>query len=95
MTHVPPEPPHADHEEIEVQDARQGRPGRRILLILIVSAGAAAILLLGLFALNGPALDASNAGESGVAETRAFDNNTAEGPSTDPATSTSGSPPPA
>lgn len=84
MTQVPPDPIHPDHEEIKVQDVRQGRSGRRILMILIVSAGAAAILLLGLFALNGPALDASNAGESGAAETQAFDNNTAESPIVDP-----------
>ena len=49
MTHQDPHSHSADavreHRPIEAQYVRQGRGGRRMLVLLVVSAGAAAILL--------------------------------------------------
>ena len=56
MTHQDPHSHSADavehHVPIEAQYVRQGRGGRRILILLAVSAGAAAALLLGLWAIS-------------------------------------------
>lgn len=53
MTHQDPHSRSADavehHTPVEAQYVRQGRGGVRILWLLIVSAGAAAILLLGMW----------------------------------------------
>ena len=56
MSHQDPhshsaDPVHAG-QAVEAQYVRQGRGGRRILILLAVSAGAAAVLLLGLWAVN-------------------------------------------
>nr|WP_313429174.1 hypothetical protein [Brevundimonas diminuta] len=60
MTHQDPHSHSADavheHQAVEAQYVRQGRSGRRILVLLIVSAGAAAILLLGWWAINNAGL---------------------------------------
>ncbi|HEY4585775.1 MAG TPA: hypothetical protein VIG84_05235 [Brevundimonas sp.] len=54
MTHQDPHSHSADavedHRAVEAQYVRQGRGGRRILTLLILSAGAAALLLLGIWA---------------------------------------------
>jgi len=56
MTHQDPHSHSADavagHTPIEAQYVRQGRAGVRILWLLIVSGGAAAILLLGMWLLS-------------------------------------------
>ena len=56
MTHQDPHSHSADavagHTPIEAQYVRQGRGGVRILWLLIVSGGAAAILLLGMWLLS-------------------------------------------
>ncbi|MBD7941451.1 hypothetical protein [Brevundimonas guildfordensis] len=60
MTHQDPHSHSADavetHHAVEAQYVRQGRGGRRILMVLIVSAGAAAVLLLGLWAATNASL---------------------------------------
>lgn len=56
MSHQDPHSHSADPvqhgEPVEAQYVRQGRSGRRILIILLLSAGAAAILLLGMWAVS-------------------------------------------
>lgn len=56
MTHQDPHSHSADavagHTPIEAQYVRQGRGGVRILWLLIVSGGAAAVLLLGMWLLS-------------------------------------------
>lgn len=56
MTHQDPHSHSADPvqhgEAVEAQYVRQGRSGRRILVILLLSAGAAAVLLLGIWAVS-------------------------------------------
>ncbi len=56
MPHQDPHSHSADavehHVPIEAQYVRQGRGGRRILWLLIVSGGAAAVLLLGMWLLS-------------------------------------------
>ena len=56
MTHQYPHSHSADavehHRPIEAQYVRQGRGGVRILWLLIVSGGAAAVLLLGMWLLS-------------------------------------------
>lgn len=52
MTHQDPHSHSADavhdHHAVEAQYVRQGRSGRRTLVILLLSAGAAAVLLIGM-----------------------------------------------
>jgi len=45
------------------QDVRQGRPGPRILMILIISAGAAAVLLLGIWLFSQSGFSQTNAND--------------------------------
>lgn len=56
MTHQDPHSHSSDPvqhgEAVEAQYVRQGRSGRRILVILLLSAGAAAVLLLGMWAVS-------------------------------------------
>jgi hypothetical protein len=56
MTHQDPHSHSADavhdHHAVEAQYVRQGRGGRRILVILLLSAGAAAVLLIGMWAVS-------------------------------------------
>ncbi|MFS0711386.1 hypothetical protein [Brevundimonas phoenicis] len=70
MSHQDPhshsaDPVHAG-QAVEAQYVRQGRGGRRILILLAVSAGAAAALLLGLWAISNPGFQrAEEAGMTG------------------------------
>ena len=56
MTHQDPHSHSADavhdHHAVEAQYVRQGRSGRRTLVILLLSAGAAAVLLIGMWAVS-------------------------------------------
>jgi hypothetical protein len=65
MTHQSPHDKSADavHEgrPVEAQYVRGGRGGVRILTLLIVSAGAAAILLLGMWFVSNGGFDNTNA----------------------------------
>ncbi len=96
MTHHDPHSEAADavHEgrPVDAQYVRGARPGKRILVLLVVSAGAAAILLLGMwFVSNGGfATTNANTGDQAV-DTAAFDNS---GPPTPtPPTNSTGQPP--
>ena len=85
MTHQSPHDKAADavHEgrPVEAQYVRGGRGGVRILTLLIISAGAAAILLLGMWFVSqgGFAKTNANAGQQAV-DTAAFEQTT-EAPS--------------
>lgn len=95
-----PEDPHratdasnAVHEgrPVDAELARGAKPGRRILWLLILSAGAAAILLLGMFMLsnNGFADQNANIGQQ-AEDARAFDGDSAMAPAADAPTDTTG-----
>ena len=94
MTHQSPHDKAADavHEgrPVEAQYVRGGRGGVRILTLLIISAGAAAILLLGMWFVSqgGFAKTNANAGQQAV-DTAAFEQTTearsAGAPATAPA----------
>lgn len=94
MTHDDPHSKSADavHEgrPVEAQYVRQGRGGVRILTLLVLSAGAAAILLLGMWFLSqgGFARTEANTGGQAV-DTRAFNEDAAGPPRADaPTTAT-------
>ena len=78
MTHQDPHSHSADavehHRPIEAQYVRQGRGGVRILWLLIVSGGAAAVLLLGMWLLSNGGFQTVNPDAGGrPADTAAFD----------------------
>jgi len=78
MTHQDPHSHSADavagHTPIEAQYVRQGRGGVRILWLLIVSGGAAAVLLLGMWLLSNGGFQSVNP-DAGArpADTAAYD----------------------
>ena len=97
MTHHDPHSEAADavHEgrPVDAQYVRGARPGTRILVLLIVSAGAAAILLLGMWFVSNGGFASTNAntGDQAV-DAAAFDNS---GPPTpDAPTNAAGEPTP-
>ena len=71
MTHHDPHSEAADavHEgrPVDAQYVRGARPGVRILWLLIISAGAAAILLLGMWFVSNGGFAATNANAGGQA----------------------------
>ena len=78
MTHHDPHSEAADavHEgrPVDAQYVRGARPGKRILVLLIVSAGAAAILLLGMWFVSNGGFASQNANTGAQAvDTAAFD----------------------
>ncbi len=97
MTHQSPHDKSADavHEgrPVEAQYVRGGRGGVRILTLLIVSAGAAAILLLGMWFVSNGGFERTNAnnGEQPV-DAQAFNRETAAPPAADAPTTSSGLP---
>ncbi|MFZ4166652.1 hypothetical protein [Brevundimonas sp. NPDC058933] len=72
MTHQDPHSHSADavehHVPIEAQYVRQGRGGVRILWLLIVSGGATAILLLGMWLLSNGGFQSVNPDAGGTRE---------------------------
>jgi hypothetical protein len=70
MTHQDPHSHSADavehHRPIEAQYVRQGRGGVRILWLLIVSGGAAAVLLLGMWLLSNGGFQTVNPDANGA-----------------------------
>ncbi|HEY1073279.1 hypothetical protein [Brevundimonas sp.] len=77
MTHQDPHSHSADavehHAPIEAQYVRQGRGGVRILWLLILSGGAAAILLLGMWLLSNGGFQTVNPDAGGTrADSAAF-----------------------
>ena len=73
------------------QDTRQGRPGKRILWLLIVSAGAAAVVLLGLWFVSQGGFSQTNANDGGQAvDAQAFQGDSATPPAADAPTGPTG-----
>jgi len=96
MTDQDPRSQHSADDDIPVVDARDARgasPGRRIVWILILSAGAAAILLLGMWALSngGFASQNPNQGEQAV-DAAAFSDDAGNVPAADAPTTATGEP---
>ena len=97
MTHHDPHSEAADavHEgrPVDAQYVRGARPGKRILVLLIVSAGAAAILLLGMWFLSNGGFESQNANVGNQAvDAAAFDNSGP--PASDAPTNSTGDPSP-
>ena len=97
MTHENPHDRVADavHEgrPVEAQYVRQGRGGVRILTLLIVSAGAAAVLLLGMWFVSQGGFSATNANDGDQAvDAAAFSNDAATPPTADAPTKATGQP---
>ena len=79
---------------VEAQYARQGRGGVRILWLLIISAGAAAILLLGMWLVSNGGFAATNANDGGQAVDAAAFSQAAPAPAASaPASAPTASPP--
>lgn len=97
MTHDDPHSHSADavneHRPIEAQYVRQGRGGVRILTLLVISAGAAAILLLGMWLVSqgGFAAQNVNNGDQAV-DARAFREPNPVPPAADAPTTATGQP---
>ena len=97
MTHDNPHDRAADavHQgrPVEAQYVRQGRGGVRILTLLIVSAGAAAILLLGIWFFSQGGFSATNANDGDQAvDVAAFNGDAATAPTADAPTTATGQP---
>lgn len=97
MTHEDPHSKAADavHEgrPVEAQYVRQGRPGVRILWLLIVSAGAAAVLLIGMWLVSNGGFQNVNPNAGGQAvDSQAFDGDGMTPPAADAPTTTTGQP---
>jgi hypothetical protein len=97
MTHQDPHSHSADavehHAPIEAQYVRQGRGGVRILWLLIVSAGAAAVLLLGMWLLSNSGFQTVNADAGGTREDSAAFDAPSAAPTPAPAPAPTASPP--
>ena len=80
-----------EHRPVSPDLVRGARPGSRILLILILSAGAAAVLLLGMWFLSngGFASQNPNNGQQAV-DAQAFDNDARLPPAADAPTTSTG-----
>lgn len=97
MTHDDPHSHAADavHEgrPVEAQYVRQGRPGVRILWLLIISAGAAAILLIGMWLVSNQGFQTVNPSpREEVAQTQAFEGDALTPPAADAPTTATGQP---
>jgi len=80
---------------VDAKYVRGARPGGRILLILVLSAGAAAILLLGMWFLSNGGFAGQNANTGAQAvDARAFDGDAATAPTADAPTTSTGQPAP-
>lgn len=100
MTHDDPHSRSADpvHQgrPVEAQYTRQGRSGVRILWLLIVSAGAAAILLLGMWFVSQGGFSNTNANNGAQAvDARAFQGDAVTPPAADAPTGAAGQAAPA
>lgn len=99
MNHDDPHARAADavHEgrPVEAQYVRQGRKGSRILVILVVSAGAAALLLLGMWLVSHGGFARTNPDLAAQAENaQAFEGSTATPPAADAPVTPEGQPTP-
>ncbi|RZJ84561.1 MAG: hypothetical protein EON88_27155, partial [Brevundimonas sp.] len=76
---------------VEAQYVRQGRPGVRILLLLIVSAVAAAVLLMGMWFVSQGGFSNTNANDGDQAvDSAAFSGDAATAPTADAPTTSAG-----
>lgn len=97
MTHQDPhsratDPVH-EHQPVEAQYVRQGRGGVRILAVLILSAGAAAILLLGMWLVSNGGFARQNIHDGDqIVDARAFQEEPPAPPAADAPTTTTGRP---
>lgn len=70
MSHQDPHSHSADPvqhgQAVEAQYVRQGRSGRRTLMILLLSAGAAAVLLIGMWAVSNSGFQKVDSGPEAV-----------------------------
>jgi hypothetical protein len=92
--------PHDPHSEaadavhegrpVDAQYVRGARPGKRILMLLIVSAGAAAILLLGMWFVSNGGFASQNANTGAQAVDAAAFQDAGEIPAADAPTMTTG-----
>ncbi len=96
MSHQDPHSEAADavHEgrPVDAQYVRGARPGKRILVILILSAGAAAILLLGMWFLSNGGFAAQNPNTGQQAADAAAFSTTNSVPAADAPTTATGEP---
>ena len=94
MTHHDPHSEAADavHEgrPVDAQYVRGARPGKRILVLLIVSAGAAAILLLGMWFVSNGGFETTNANNGDQAVDAAAFQDAGEIPAADAPTTSTG-----
>ena len=94
MTHHDPHSEAADavHEgrPVDAQYVRGARPGKRILVLLIVSAGAAAILLLGMWFVSNGGFETTNANNGDQAVDAAAFQDAGEIPAADAPTTETG-----
>jgi len=82
-----------DGQVIEAKDTRQASPGRRIVWILVLSAAAAAILLLGMWAVSNGGFASQNANDGDQAvDAAAFAGDAETPPRADPPTTPEGEP---
>jgi len=76
---------------VDAKYVRGARPGGRILMILLLSAGAAAVLLLGMWFLSNGGFASQNANTGAQAvDARAFDGDAATAPTADAPTTSTG-----
>ena len=96
MTDQDPRNEHSADDDIQVvnvRDARGAAPGRRIVWILALSAGAAAVLLLGMWALSNGGFAAQNANDGQQAvDAAAFSSTPGAIPAADAPTTSTGEP---
>ncbi|WP_292072951.1 hypothetical protein [Brevundimonas sp. UBA7534] len=86
-----PRPNEGQGHPVDARDTRQGRPGVRILWLLIVSAGAAAVLLLGLWLVSQGGFSQTNANNGAQAvDAQAFQGEGAAAPTPDAPTGPTG-----
>ena len=82
-----------EHRPVEAQYVRGGRSGVRILLLLIVSLGAVAILLLGMWLVSNGGFSDTNANDGDQAvDAQAFQGDSLTPPAADAPTTATGEP---
>ena len=92
----PPVKPAGSARPVDAQSTRQGRSGTRILWLLIISGGAATVLLLGIWLFSQGGLSNTNANDGDQAvDAQAFQGDAATPPAADAPTGPNGETKPA